>query len=175
MDRLVLGNAISLVGSLFLFFSCVAKTKRAIAVYQLLQCVVLTIAQIVFDKGGGAVSMAAAGVRNLLIASGHYGFTSMLIIAGLTLFFGIYLNGAGLVGLMPVGAGVFYTISLYKARDAVAVKLALSALLWVWIVYSALIGDIFGTISNAVAQALNLITLTKLRKERKRSNNSTST
>ena len=167
MDRLVLGNIISLVGSLFLFFSCIAKTKKTIAVYQLLQCVVLMISQIVFNKGGGAVSMAAAGVRNLLIASGHYGLLSMLILAALTLIFGIYLNGAGLIGLMPVGAGVFYTVSLYRAKDAIAVKLALSALLWVWIVYSALIGDIFGTLSNTVAQALNLTTLYKLRRQRK--------
>ena len=175
MDRLVLGNVISLVGSIFLFFSCVAKTKRQIAVYQLLQCAVLTISQIVFDKGGGAVSMGAAGLRNLLIASGHYGFYTMIAIALTTLVLGVSLNGAGLIGLMPVGAGVFYTISLYKAKDAIAVKLALSALLWVWIVYSALIGDIFGTISNAAAQALNLVTLFKLRKERGKSNDRTST
>ena len=168
MDRIILGNIISLVGAFFLFFSCIARTKRQIAVYQLLQCIVLTASQVVFDKGGGAVSMAAAGVRNLLIASGHYGFVAMIAVAAITLVLGISLNGAGLIGLMPVGAGVFYTVSLYKAKDAVSVKLALSALLWVWIVYSALIGDVFGTISNSTAQVLNLITLHKLRKERRK-------
>ena len=167
MDRLVLGNVISLVGSLFLLLSCTAKTKKTIAIYQLLQCLVLTVSQIVFGKGGGAVSMAAAGLRNLLIASGHYGLIPMLILSGLTLVLGIYLNTSGIIGLMPVGIGVFYTVSLYKARDAVAVKLALSVLLFVWIVYSALIGDIFGTFSNITAQVLNLITLFKLRRQRK--------
>lgn len=167
MDRLVLGNIISLVGSLFLFFSCIAKTKKRIALFQLLQCIVLTVSQIVFNKGGGAVSMAAAGLRNLLIASGHYGLIPMLILAALTLILGIYLNTSGLIGLMPVGIGVFYTVSLYRAKDAIAVKIALSVLLFVWIVYSALIGDIFGTISNTAAQILNIITLFKLKRQRK--------
>jgi len=162
--NLILGNAISFLGAIFLCASCVAKTKRRLVILQFFQCVILTTAQIVFGKGSGAVSMSAAGVRNLIIASGHYNAFIMILVVLFTLIFGLYFNTAGYLGLLPIGAGVFYSAALYFAKDVRTLKMALSVLLFTWIVYSALIFDIFGTISNTAAQILNLITLQKTRK-----------
>ena len=102
MNRLLIGNIISLVGSFFLCASCVAKTKRRVVACQLFQCIILTVAQIVFGKGSGAVSMSMAGVRNLIIASGHYNIFVMLLIALITFAFGLYFNTAGFIGLIPI-------------------------------------------------------------------------
>ncbi len=162
--NIVLGNAISFFGALFLCASCVAKTKRRLVVLQFFQCLFFTAAQIAFGKGSGAVSMSAAGIRNLIIASGHYNAVVMIIVVLFTLFFGLRFNTAGYLGLLPIGIGVFYSAALYFTKDVRALKIALSLLLAVWIVYSALIFDIFGTVSNTVAEILNVATLAKIRK-----------
>ena len=166
MNSLILGNAISFIAAVFLCLSCVAKTKRSVAALQLTQCLFNVIAQIAFGKGSGAVSMSAAATRNLLIATGHYGVIAMIIISLFTLVLGLYFNTAGLIGLMPVSVGIFYTVSLYFVKDVRTLKCSLAVLLFVWIVYSALIFDVFGTISNTLAQILNLITLSRLKKEK---------
>lgn len=164
MQRIIWGNLISFVGSLFLFASCVAKSKRRVLLFQFFQCAILTAAQITFGKGAGAVSMAVAGTRNLIIASGHYGVFATVLVSLFTFVFGIYFNTGGVIGLMPVIASVFYSVALYVTNDVRHLKLALSVLLFVWIVYSALIFDIFGTISNTSAQILNLVTLARFYK-----------
>lgn len=162
--QLILGNAISFFGAIFLCASCVVKTKRRLVILQLLQCIILTVAQIVFGKGSGAVSMSAAGIRNLIIASGHYNAAVMALVVAFTLAFGLYFNTAGYLGLLPIGAGVFYSAALYFAKDIYRLKIALALLLLTWTIYSALIFDVFGTISNALAGVLNVITLVKMKK-----------
>ncbi len=162
--NIILGNAISFFGALFLCASCVAKTKRRVVILQFFQCVILTAAQIAFGKGSGAVSMSAAGIRNLIIASGHYNAVVMAAVVLFILVLGLYFNTAGYLGLLPIGAGVFYSAALYFAKDVRALKIALAVLLFAWIIYSALIFDIFGTISNTVAEILNLTTLVKMKK-----------
>ena len=167
MNRLLIGNIISLFGSFFLCASCVAKTKRRVVICQLFQCIILTAAQIVFGKGSGAVSMSMAGVRNLIIASGHYNIFVMLLIASVTLIFGLYFNTAGYIGLVPIFVGVFYTAALYFTKNVRTLKLALAVLLLAWIIYSALIYDIFGFLSNSVAGVLNIMTLVRMLKNEK--------
>ncbi len=165
--NIILGNAISFFGALFLCASCVAKTKRRVVLLQFFQCMILTAAQIAFGKGSGAVSMSAAGIRNLIIAAGHYNALVMAAVVIFTLAFGLYFNTAGYLGLLPIGAGVFYSAALYFTKDVRALKIALGILIFTWIVYSALIFDIFGTISNTAAEILNVTTLVKM--ERKKS------
>lgn len=162
--NILVGNLISLVGSAFLCASCVAKTKRRVVILQLCQCAVLAVAQLVFGKGAGAVSMSMAGVRNLIIASGHYNFVVMLVIFALTLGLGLHFNTAGLLGLIPVAVGLMYTVALYFSHSIKALKIWLSVLLFGWIIYSAMIFDLFGTISNTAAEVLNLVTLAKISK-----------
>ena len=169
MNRLLLGNIISLFGSFFLCASCVVKTKRRVVLCQLFQCIILTVAQIVFGKGSGAVSMSMAGVRNLIIASGHYNIIVMILIVLITFTFGLYFNTAGYIGLIPIFVGVFYTAALYFTKNVRTLKLALAVLLLAWIVYSALIYDIFGFLSNSVAEILNIMTLVKMYKDTKAS------
>ena len=162
--NIVLGNAISFFGAIFLCASCVAKTKRSLVILQFFQCLFFAAAQVVFGKGSGAVSMSAAGVRNLTIASGHYNAVVMIMVVLFTLFFGFRFNTAGYLGLLPIGIGVFYSIALYVTKNVRTLKIALSLLLAVWIVYSALIFDIFGTVSNTIAEVLNITTLVRLNK-----------
>ena len=167
MNSILLGNIISLIGSFFLCASCMAKTKRRVMFFQFFQCLILTVSQIAFGKGSGAVSMSMAGIRNLIIYFGHYNLFVMIFVAMFTLFFGLYFNTAKYIGLVPIAAGVFYSISLYFAKNVRTLKISLAILLFAWIVYSALIFDIFGMISNSIAAILNLATMIKIRKNAK--------
>lgn len=166
MSRLLVANIISFVGALFLCLSCIAKTKRRVATYQFIQCGLLVFAQLAFGKGSGAVSMGAAFVRNVCIATGHYGIIPMILIASFTLIFGLRFNTYGFIGLMPVAVGIFYTVALYFSKGIKGTKIALSVLLLVWVIYSLLILDFFGVVSNALALTLNLLTLKNMTKEK---------
>ena len=112
--------------------------------------------------------MAVAGVRNLLIFFNSFGIVWAILLSALTLFLGLYLNTGGIVGLIPTFVGVIYTVSLYAVKDVRRVKIALCVLLFGWIVYSGLIFDIFGMISNTLAEILNVITLKKMSREREK-------
>lgn len=126
----------------------------------------MAAAQIVFGKGAGAVSMGVAGVRNLLIFFDKFGSFFAIMLTLVTLVLGLYLNSGGVVGLIPTGVGVLYTVALYAIKDVYRLKIALCILLYAWIVYSGLIFDIFGMISNTLAEVLNIITMKRMRKER---------
>ena len=162
MSNWVLGNILSLVGAIFLSSSCIVKTKRGVVILQLFQCMFMAAAQIVFGKGAGAVSMLVAGVRNVLIFFDKFGGFMAVVLSLITLALGLYLNSGGLIGLIPTLVGVVYTIALYIIKDVRRLKVALCILLYGWIVYSGLIFDIFGMISNTLAQVLNVITLKKM-------------
>ncbi|MBQ8720468.1 MAG: YgjV family protein [Clostridia bacterium] len=168
MNNIVLGNIISFIGAIFLFGSCIVKTKKRVHFFQLLQCAVFTVSQLVFGRGAGAVSMSVAGVRNLLICFDLYGRAAMLILVSVTAFLGFYFNSAGIVGLLPVAAGIFYSVVSYSAKSIRTLKAGLAVLLLVWTVYSALIFDIFGMISNATALVLNLVTFHRIIKNKER-------
>ena len=169
MTRFIIANVLSFLGAIFLCLSCLVKTKRGVATCQLIQCGMLAFAQIAFGKGGGAVTMSAAFVRNFLIATGHYTTFMMIIIATFTLGFGITLNSFGVIGLLPVFVGVFYTVAARFSTGVVGLKYALSLLLCVWVIYSVLIFDLFGALSNFLALTLNIITLAKMKKAKKKS------
>ena len=166
VSNIIFGNMLSLVGAIFLSSSCIAKTKKGVVILQLFQCIFMAAAQIVFGKGAGAVSMSVAGVRNILIYFDRFGAFMALLLSAITLALGLYLNSGGIIGLIPTAVGVFYTLTLYTAKDVYRLKIILCVLLYGWIVYSALIFDIFGMLSNMLAQILNVITLKKMRASR---------
>ena len=163
MSNIIIGNLLSLLGAIFLSASCIAKTKKGVVILQLFQCAFMAAAQIVFGKGAGAVSMAVAGVRNILIFFDKFGLFFAVLLSLVTLILGLALNSGGVIGLIPTAVGVIYTAALYAIKDVYRLKIALCILLYGWIVYSGLIFDIFGMISNALAQVLNIITLKKMK------------
>jgi len=166
VSNILFGNMLSLVGAIFLSSSCIAKTKKGVVILQLFQCIFMATAQIVFGKGAGAVSMSVAGIRNILIYFDRFGAFMTVLLSAITLALGIYLNSGGIIGLIPTAVGVLYTFGLYAVKDVYRVKIVLCVLLYGWIVYSALIFDVFGMLSNMLAQVLNVITLKKMRKPR---------
>ncbi len=161
MENIILGNIISFIGSIFLFASCLAKTRRRVHFFQLIQCTVLAVAQLVFGSGAGVVSMAVAAIRNLLICFGIYGFLPMIVLVSFTVVFGTALNTSGLIGFLPVAAGVFYSIVSYSAKSIRMLKSGLAVLLFIWVIYSALILDVFGMLSNTSALVLDLVAIYK--------------
>lgn len=159
MKRLIFANALSLVGAVFLWLSCTTKNKGRVHFYQMLQCSVLVVSQLVFGRPSGAVAMGVACVRNGLKYLGIYNapFTSVLLI--LTLALGVYFNTGGVLGLVPVLAGSFFTVAVYRARSLRTLKISMIVLLSSWVIYSALIYDFVGLVSNGVALVLNLLTI----------------
>jgi len=161
-DRIIVGNIISFCASFFLVGSCLTCKRKRVHLFQFFQGATLAVSQLAFGKGGGAVSMSVAAVRNLLICFGAYSRWAMIILASVTLLLGSGLNSSGIVGFMPVLAGTFYSVVSYRAKSILTLKLGLSLLLLVWTVYSAIILDVFGAITNGTGLLLNIVTLGRM-------------
>ena len=162
--RILAGNVISFVATLFLFLGGIARGRREIYFFQFLECVFLIISQLVFLQIAGAVSMCFSALRNHLAAKEKYTPLALVLIFTLTAMLGILLNRGGVVGLIPVGASLLLTACAYVLKSALAVRLAVMISLALWVVYSVLIRDYVSAASNLLALALNLYTLVRTRK-----------
>lgn len=159
--RILIGNAVSFVATVFLFIGGIVKDRRGIYFFQFLECVFLIISQLVFFQVAGALSMAFSAARNHLASKDKFTAPSLIVIFIANALFGILLNTGGAVGLIPVFASLFLTVSAYFLHEPRAVRAAVMINLSMWIVYSFLIRDYVTAISNLVALAINAYTLTR--------------
>lgn len=159
--RIIIGNAISLFSSVFLFASCMQKTRTRIYAFQIFECLSLLVAQLVFGQWAAAFALLLSAARNALLAIGKYTKAFLATIFILTLALGVLFNTGGLVGMIPTMATLIYTLTSYYAESIVKIKLSVLINLALWLVYSSLIFDIASLAINLISFILNLITLIK--------------
>ncbi len=164
MERLILGNAASMLGALFLIMSSISPHRIRIYIFQLAECIFLIISQLLFMKPGAAVVLFIAIIRNLLLIKGKYSRQALIIISASTLLFGILFSDKSYISLLPVLAAFVYNFAAYRSESIVLLKLGLSLTLALWLVYSAAIFDVFGFAVNGISLVLNIVSLTKIEK-----------
>ena len=161
MVRIVIGNLISLAASVFLCLGGLVRSKKNIYFFQFLECLFLIISQLVFLQIAGAVSMLFGAIRNLVAAKDGYSLQLMVFTFISIGVFGIAMNTGGVIGLIPVLASLFLTVTAYKLRDVIKIRIAVMINLLMWVVYSFIILDVVTGLTNTVALGLNAYTLIK--------------
>ncbi len=156
--RLIFANVVSFAAAIMLSLSCVYKSREKIYKFQLLECVLLIFAQILFGEFAPAAVLLFAAVRNFLLWKRKYSLSSAAVVFVLTFVFGFALSD-GIVSLLPVIATLIYSLTTYFAKDFVKLKISLFINLCFWIIYSFLIFDISSFIINIISFALNFISL----------------
>ena len=169
MVDIVFANSLSAVAAVFMSVSCLLRRKTHIYLFQMLECLFLIFAQLVFGQVGAVLSLSVSVIRNLLLVLGRYKRWHMILFTVITLLLGIALNTGGIIGIIPVGAGAIFTVSSFYAEKFAEIKLSLLVNIGLWIVYSAFILDFSTLFMNSVSFALNLASLIRYISRQKRS------
>ena len=128
--------------------------------FQLMDCLLLAIAQLIFGVPSGAVALFLGVLRNLCIILGRYNLFAMISFSCATLILCLVANSSGLLGAIPILATLLLTVGMYYARGIIATKTVIFINLILWSVYSFLIFDFATGISNAVSAIICAITIT---------------
>lgn len=159
MKAYIIANVLSAIAAVFLVFGCASSKRENVYMLQSFECAFLIFAQIAFGQSAAAAALLVSLARNVLLWRGRYGFFAMLSVCLLTLSVGVAFGGGELVGLIPVVAGVVYSVAAFCARRFVGVKLSLLLNIALWSIYAALIGDMATLLVNSVAFVINLASL----------------
>ncbi len=157
--ELVAANVFSGLAALFLILSTLSESREKIYFYQLFECVLLIVAQILFREPSAAVVLALSALRNFLLWRKSYDFTAAFIIFITILVTAIPLSEGSAVSLLPMAATLIYTVTTYKAKSFVYIKVSLFINLLIWIVYSFMIFDVSTFLINIVSLILNSVSL----------------
>ena len=125
MINIILGNITSLLSCLLDSYSATKKNKKDMLTVQCFSVVVYAISNTLLKAYSTVVQNVCALVRNVLAAKGIKNKVIEYLIIALALFFGIYFNNLGFIGLLPVFGNVEYSICLFVLKDNVkGVKLS---------------------------------------------------
>ena len=159
--RLLAGNIISLVAAGFMSAAAISKKKHAIFIFQMLDCLFLGIAQLVFGAPSAALVLFLGVLRNVAILVGKYNSFTMWAFLITTVILGGMSNVSGLLGIIPIAATATITAGCYFAKTHNGIKAVFMANLGLWSVYSALIFDYATATVNLISFVLCTVSLIK--------------
>ena len=119
MINIILGNITSLLSCLLDSYSATKKNKKDMLTVQCFSVVVYAISNTLLKAYSTVVQNVCALVRNVLAAKGIKNKVIEYLIIASALFFGIYFNNLGFIGLLPVFGNVEYSICLFLLKDNV--------------------------------------------------------
>ena len=162
MDPLILGNAVSLAGSVVMVLSGLVKSKKGILLSQCLMFVLLAGGNLILGGVSGAIVDGVSIVRNIL--SFFIPFTALWKAGFICLFFLLCLmprllgwtDSLSVLDFMPAMGCTFFTLVM-DAKDGRALKAAciLGQLMWCFYDfsirnYTALAFDVMTILSNVI-------------------------
>lgn len=162
MTNLLIGNAISLLAAYFTARSSWAGDPWHIYFYQVIQCLLLSLASVFFNSYAGIVTLLACALRNYLAATGRLNKTWTGICLLLVLIPGVLLNNRGGIGWIIIAANVLYTVGMYLCRREWAIKCNMILNLTLWMVYEALIWDIPSFLADGAALVTALFSIRRI-------------
>lgn len=148
LDKVIVGNIISLVGCVMFFISCRLKKQRDICILQSIECLVTGTATLVLGGLVGALTTYIASVRNILGVWKMNGklCTTICLVATSIL---TILNYNNLWDLLPLLASITYTIAL-SFKSAKVTKIGVIPNSSIWFIYCLHIGLYVNCIFNII-------------------------
>lgn len=160
MDRsLIIANSISFVAAVFTCLSSLSHKRTKIYYYQVVQCVLLAVANIFFCSYAGIITLLLCALRNYLLGRNLFNKYACITIASLMLIMGLLINNNGYIGWIVIAANVIYTLGGYIARRELAIKINMIIDFSLWIIYEILIIDIPSLLFDSVSIVLAVISV----------------
>lgn len=167
MSLLVIANALTAVGMLFMFASMLAKKKKTVVLLQAVFMGIQTAAFAMLRSPSAVLQNLFSVIRNLLVLAGVSNVIVQTAIIAVGVVLGLYYNTQGLIGLLPVAATVINAVFVVrKDETSVPLKYSLLATSAMWIVYSLYSRNYVNAVSNAVSIGMNLFSLIQISRDR---------
>ena len=159
MDKMIIGNLISLIAAIFTIASSWSRERKRIFLYQAVQCFLLAIANIFFASLSGTTTFALCAIRNLLVAKDRFtGKVCMAFLIGVTTI-GLIANNRGAVGLIPVLTTAIYTVACFYVKKTKPVKINIIVNLTLWAIYDLFIRDLVSFTVDTVSAGTAVVSL----------------
>ena len=165
--NIVIGNLISLLASVFLALSCIAKDRDRVYLFQFAESAILTVSAIFFGSWAGLTTLFLSMTRNFLVWRRLFKKWHVPVMAVLVIAAGLTVNNRGWLGIIPIAATVELTIANYYASRLIAIKTALLFNTSAWVVYSYLIRDYVSAVSSTAIVILTAISIGLLLRDRR--------
>ncbi len=162
MIATVLGNVFTLIATCFTFLTSVRTKKRDMIISDVGTAFFYTIADLILKGYSGVVQNVVGLIRNIvaLFLPGNKYINWTLIACGV--IFGVYFNNLGFVGLLPVAACCYYSICILDDNpDGKRLKIALIIQALCYTVYSAVLLNIVGVITNLITAVSGTVSLVR--------------
>lgn len=159
---IILGNIVAAAGSLSLFVSTTAKSKKGILKMQAAGSFFLLLSDLILKGYSGAIQDTVGLIRNLIILAGKNStlVSVILIVSGVVP--GIIFNNHGLWGILPIFANFeFACVTLYPKSNEIAMKAAISVSTLCWAVYCFIIQNYVSALVNVFTASSALLFVVK--------------
>ena len=109
MDRIIIGNALSLIGAILMACIGLLKKRKQILTVQCVQFGIMGIANLVLGGITGTVSAAVSIARNLVCAKRELTVPLKILFTFILVALSLYANSAGWLGVLPMLSTCIYT------------------------------------------------------------------
>lgn len=156
MDRVLLGNIVSFVGSVIMILTGLLKNKKQLLTVQVVMFAFFSAGNLILGAVTGAITNGISIVRNLVTLCTEFTLPLKAGFAAIQIVLCAIFNRDGLIGWLPVVAVCLYTWSL-SSRSIRTIKLVIIVTQMIWLAYdlsyrnySASLFDAFTALSNVV-------------------------
>ena len=151
MDRILMGNALSLIGAILMACIGLLKKRKQILTVQCVQFGIMGLANLVLGGITGTVSAAVSIARNLVCAKRELTVPLKILFTVILVALSLYANTAGWLGVLPMLSTCIYTWLLdIKGERRLKAVLIVAQVFW-------LVFDL--SLSNYVSFAFDIITI----------------
>ena len=163
----ILGNAVSLVASLFMVYSGLLKKKSQILLCQCIEFILFVITNIILGGIPGAIINFICMIGVILGYNKKLNIVTKTVLALLAAILIIKFNNMGLLGYLPLIAMVLY-LWVIDIKDVFIFKTFLLIVMLLWVTYDFSIESYVSLLFNVFTIITTIIAMIQLKKKKKR-------
>ncbi len=166
MIFIVIANIIALVASLLMVYSGLLKKAKEVVYVQSVQITLLIASNIILGGIPGAIVNAINLLRNIIFYNDKLNNFVKIILTLITLILGYYFNNLGIIGYLPIVAGLSY-LWLMDIKNPKSFKYLNISNLILWFIYDLYIYSFTSAFFDMLTVITNFIAIINLNKDKK--------
>ncbi len=166
MNRILIGNIVALIASIFMVLSGVLKEKKKILYVQTVQMGLFVVSNIVLGGFTGAIINAINCVRNVLCYKDKLDLKWKILITILSVVFTMAFNTLGFIGILPLIITILY-VWLMDVKDIIKFKVLIAVTVIMWLIYDLSIKSYTSAIFDFTTVVANIFTIALMLKGKK--------
>ncbi len=154
---LILGNFFCLLSVICIAVSVVKKSKSSLIWWQIVDTIFCVLASIALYAYASLVTNLISLLRNVLSYKNKLTNKITLVLCGLCILIGLYVNNIGVFGWLPIAASTIYTLLIFFTKNEQQMRWAVIFNLGLWCIhdfyikaYPSAIADIALSIWSAI-------------------------